>query len=233
MTCFSGPEIIEDGLVLALDAANPRSYPGSGTVWYDVSGNGNNFQLFNSPSHVGSYFNFDGINDYAKSINPIDLSMFDAVTVEIGLRVNTTVSPSGMAFEHSDNWNTQSMGFGMLPNSSGSTSYVSNSHHTNQLNGSGSLNYTGVIGTTITVHTNIWSRTAGPGRTAYINTVLRGSKETGTYPAFRNDFFYLSTRAGTGGFANHSVYFLKVYGAALTINDNFMNFEATRDRFGI
>lgn len=32
--------IVRDGLVLLLDAANPKSYPGSGTTWYDLSGNG-------------------------------------------------------------------------------------------------------------------------------------------------------------------------------------------------
>lgn len=36
------PKIVTDGLVLCLDAANPKSYPGSGTTWTDLSGNGNN-----------------------------------------------------------------------------------------------------------------------------------------------------------------------------------------------
>jgi len=34
------PSIVMDGLVLCLDAANSRSYPGSGTTWNDLSGNG-------------------------------------------------------------------------------------------------------------------------------------------------------------------------------------------------
>ena len=42
MGVFAGPEIVEDGLVLALDAGNTKSYPGSGTTWTDLSGNGNN-----------------------------------------------------------------------------------------------------------------------------------------------------------------------------------------------
>jgi hypothetical protein len=41
---------VRDGLVLHLDAANVKSYPGSGTVWTDVSGQGNNGTLVNSPS---------------------------------------------------------------------------------------------------------------------------------------------------------------------------------------
>jgi hypothetical protein len=37
------PRTITDGLVLALDAGNPKSYPGSGNIWFDLSGNGRNF----------------------------------------------------------------------------------------------------------------------------------------------------------------------------------------------
>ena len=47
---YTGPNIITDGLVLALDAASPRSYPGTGTTWYDVSGYGNNGTLTNGPT---------------------------------------------------------------------------------------------------------------------------------------------------------------------------------------
>ena len=34
------PQIVTSGLVLALDAANRKSYPGSGTKWSDLSGTG-------------------------------------------------------------------------------------------------------------------------------------------------------------------------------------------------
>ena len=43
--------IVTSGLVLALDAANTKSYPGSGTTWRDLSGNGNNGTLVNSPTY--------------------------------------------------------------------------------------------------------------------------------------------------------------------------------------
>ena len=63
------PRIVTDGLVLALDAGNTKSYPGSGTTWYDLSGNDNNASLEsmtseNYSSANGGYFNFDGTNDY-------------------------------------------------------------------------------------------------------------------------------------------------------------------------
>jgi hypothetical protein len=33
----NGPKIVTDGLVLCLDAANSKSYPGTGTAWNDLS----------------------------------------------------------------------------------------------------------------------------------------------------------------------------------------------------
>lgn len=66
MAQIYGPHIVTDGLVLALDAASVNSYPGSGTTWFDMSGNGNNATLYNSPTwNSAGYFTFDGTNDYA------------------------------------------------------------------------------------------------------------------------------------------------------------------------
>lgn len=45
------PDIVRSGLVLNLDAAEPASYPGTGTTWYDLSGNGNNGTLVNGPTY--------------------------------------------------------------------------------------------------------------------------------------------------------------------------------------
>ena len=66
MGCSSGPDVVEDGLVLCLDAASKRSYSGSGTTWVDTVG-GNNGTLTNGPvfnSGNGGYITFDGANDY-------------------------------------------------------------------------------------------------------------------------------------------------------------------------
>ena len=61
--------IITNGLVLALDAANKKSYPGSGTVWSDLSGNANTGTLTNGPtfdsSNNGS-IDFDGTDDFVE-----------------------------------------------------------------------------------------------------------------------------------------------------------------------
>jgi len=67
MPSKGGPNIITDGLVFAVDAADANSYPGSGTTWKDWSGNGNDGTLVNGPtfdSGNGGSIVFDGTNDY-------------------------------------------------------------------------------------------------------------------------------------------------------------------------
>jgi len=64
---YTGPHIITDGLVQAIDAASARSYPGSGTAWNDLSEKNNNTTLENGPvysSDKQGVFEMDGIDDY-------------------------------------------------------------------------------------------------------------------------------------------------------------------------
>ena len=59
--------MIQDGLVLSLDAADRNSYPGSGTTWTDLSGNSNSGSLVNGPtfnSTNGGGIVFNGTNQY-------------------------------------------------------------------------------------------------------------------------------------------------------------------------
>jgi len=58
MTVNANPSIVTSGLVLNLDAGNPRSYPGSGNVWYDVSGKGYTATLYNSPAYSNGTIQF-------------------------------------------------------------------------------------------------------------------------------------------------------------------------------
>ena len=44
-------ELVTDGLVLNLDAGDPRSYPGSGTTWTNMSGGGHNATLINGATY--------------------------------------------------------------------------------------------------------------------------------------------------------------------------------------
>ncbi len=65
----NNPQPVTDGLLLRLDANNSLSYSGSGATWSDISGNGNNMILKNSPTYVSSaisYFDFNGTTQYAQ-----------------------------------------------------------------------------------------------------------------------------------------------------------------------
>ena len=67
------PRIVTDGLVLALDAGNTKSYPGIGTDWYDRSGNGNDGTLTGPTfdSGNGGSIVFDGTDDYVTTGNTL------------------------------------------------------------------------------------------------------------------------------------------------------------------
>lgn len=231
-------DIVKNGLIVDIDAGISSSFNGIGSTWIDLSGNGNHFSLFNSPSWSGTSLNFNGSNQYAKSSSTLNLSPYNSITVEVAFAPNTTTTPTGMCFEHSSDWNTQSMGFGLVPNSEGSTNYLSNSHHTNQVNGTGSFNYNGTVGTGITVHTNIWTRISdSTGRDAYINGVQRGvtvgTRVTGNYGTFRNDFMYLSSRAGSSVFYNQKIYYFRVYGRKLMAEEILQNYNVAKSRYGL
>lgn len=78
-------DIVTNGLVLNLDAGNPSSYSGTGTTWYDISGNGyigtlNNGPTYNS-ANQGSIV-FDGTNDYVDFGNILNFGTSD-FTIEI------------------------------------------------------------------------------------------------------------------------------------------------------
>jgi hypothetical protein len=75
---FADPTIVTSGLVLNLDASNASSYAGSGTSWFDLSGNNNNGTLTNGPtfnSANGGSIVFDGSDDYVNLGNAPSIKM--------------------------------------------------------------------------------------------------------------------------------------------------------------
>lgn len=94
MATSIGPEIVTDGLVLHLDAANIASYSGSGTAWNDLSGNGNaamvNTPVFNSASLKN--FSFDATNEYFSLNGNSEMAMDGDVTLISWFKQNTTGS---------------------------------------------------------------------------------------------------------------------------------------------
>ena len=69
MSFHHSPKIVTDGLVLCLDAANKKSYSGSGTIWRDLSGRNNDGIIVNSPSFINNTFNFTGSNYITTPLN--------------------------------------------------------------------------------------------------------------------------------------------------------------------
>jgi hypothetical protein len=99
-----GYAIPTNGLIQQLDASNPASYPGSGSVWYDVSGYNHNMSAsFGAtfPSYSNNQFSFNGINNAVSTFITSSLSAFSMVVwQELGAYTLTsnTSSRSGGAY---------------------------------------------------------------------------------------------------------------------------------------
>ena len=61
------PKIVTDGLVLALDAANPKSYPGTGSTWFDLSGRNNHHSIIGSPTFANNRFTLNETQGFQKN----------------------------------------------------------------------------------------------------------------------------------------------------------------------
>ena len=69
MAVSAGPDVIENGLVMCLDAGNRRSYPGTGTGYFDLSGLSNTGTLVNGTTFGAGnngFLSFDGVDDYVQ-----------------------------------------------------------------------------------------------------------------------------------------------------------------------
>ena len=101
MGAYAGPEIAESGLVLALDAGNLKSYPGSGTTWTDIIGRGNTGTLTNGPTYSnqnGGSIVFNGVNNYVENLSP-----------NLGISGDTSVTLSCWFFNSKNTSNNQAL----------------------------------------------------------------------------------------------------------------------------
>jgi hypothetical protein len=135
MATIGGSNTVTDGLVLALDAANPRSYAGTGTTWYDISGNSNNATFVDSPTYLSvpqPYFNFDGVNDYMRIVRSPSMSPTSGLTQEVWFNypsVPTTAIFIGLQYGASTNntyalWKESATTMCGGVNTSGSFSFI-------------------------------------------------------------------------------------------------------------
>jgi hypothetical protein len=235
--------IITSSLIAALDAGNLVSYPGSGTTWYDLSGNGNHFTLYNGVgynSSNGGYLMFDGTNDYAASNSNINLSSYDYVAVEVFYKCSNT-STVGMVFEHTSNWNTNAGGLGMATNVDGNNN-VANCNHTNH-NTEVARNYLVTNNLDWNNNLNLYSKISdSTGRLTYVNGGLVSFTATGGYPTgtatspggtFANAVMYLGSRGGVATYFNGNIASIKIYGFKINSSQVQQNFDAYKNRYNL
>ena len=237
--CVANPAVASTSLLVHLDAANASSYPGTGTTWFDLSGQNNHFTLFNGVTwNASGFMRLDGVNDFIRSNANLNLAAYDQVLVEIWVR--SSVLTNFMAFEHTANWNTIAGGFGLAMHSGGFGTVV-NQHHTNHSMSTVVRNYDAAVGTGWSQQVNTFSRVAdASGRLAYVNgarvpfVAVNGWSTSTSGPAsFTNALFFVGSRAGTGSFLDGDVAILRIYGVRLSDAAVSQNFGANRARFGL
>jgi len=91
MAFHYSPKIVTDGLIFAVDAANKKSYPGSGITITDIGGNENTGTLTNGPtfdSGDGGSIVFDDINDYITfgNTSTLNFEWNDPHSIEVWLK---------------------------------------------------------------------------------------------------------------------------------------------------
>ena len=107
MAYFTGPNIVTDGLVFAVDAGSTRSYPGSGTTTTSLVGS-NTGTLTNGVAFStdnGGTWVFDGIDDYI-STSVINSGSPSNISLEVWIRVNGVLDSNDRKVMHYDRTGT-------------------------------------------------------------------------------------------------------------------------------
>ena len=213
-----GPIETTDGLVLHLDAANTRSYPGSGNTVYDLSGSGNTSALTNGPTYLSSNlgaFVLDGSNDY--------------ILVNSQANILSKTAYTKIAFIYISNFSTVnniiSGGF------SGQHAFWM--FGTDKLNAGHNGSWNTVVGAT-SISLNTWYFAAvtysdSTGWKLYLNGREDGtSASTTTFTGNQEISIgsYSTANNFTGRIAS-----VQVYNRALTATEIFQNYHATKGRY--
>ena len=114
------PKIVTDGLVFYVDAANARSYPGTGTTCTDLK-NGFQGTLQNSPTFTSSNsgaFTFDGTNE--RILFTDNIAVTEATFLTWIKRSGVQASWAGIVMSRGDGGSTTGFGY---RGSSGQLSY--------------------------------------------------------------------------------------------------------------
>jgi hypothetical protein len=235
MASIGGPNIVESGLVLSLDAANIKSYTSGSTTWFDKSGRGNNGTLTNGPtfdSLNGGSIVFDGTNDYI-SLGTGTSYAFPKLTYEVWVKTPTT--GSGMT----DGTGLLSFGYGnsMFISPAGALRFIITS-------GSSVTRVVQAIYSGTNLYDNQWHHiVCSRGDSTYemyIDKVLVSTGASTLTPGWDGLSGYSSSGAVAGSNVNSENYKLKgnlplirVYNRALSAQEVLQNYNATKGRFNL
>ena len=211
--------IVKDGLILDLDAAKKESYPGSGTIWRDVSGFQNNGSLINGPafnSANGGSIVCDGVDDYILQTSPT-LTTFSLEIIYSPLVFDTN---SGI---NRYNYIIGSFGSNMFmryTNSAGNSILLAN-HGGSDIN-IGSLNHqTGRVYIAVITFDDSNKNT-----NVYFNSVLTRTATYGATLRYQGSI-------QLGATFNSIFYSYKVYNRVLSSVEITQNYNALKGRYGL
>ena len=226
-----GPKIITDGLVLSLDAADKNSYPGSGTAWSDLSGNGKNGTLGGATfsTNVNGSLEFDGIND---SLYTAAMDFSSNWTVGMWINLNSwTYDNSACGDNRTGIWEQESGYYNCIQLVSSGTSLKFNCFYANP--GSFTLNFNSeyLNGWMYAVVT--WDDT-GYCRT-WLNGTLNNSQDVSSIsinPTSNLRMMYYNKHCGYA-YVDGSLGIVNVWTKTLSQTEVSQNFNAQRSRFSI
>jgi hypothetical protein len=243
---FVGPNIVTDGLVLALESASEKSYPGSGTVWYDLSGDGYfdlaNGMTYNTSSNGGMVL--DGTNSRASSPTFFTSNYWSENgdwTIESFHRIDGSVGVNGRsAIFANQRYRTETSnggpgGFGL--NIIGGNYCMNLSHDDGNGNTTSYEAHTYipiVIGNDVHI-TYTWDGQNTTAR-AYKNGVLENTTINSSFKWSPRSYGVnarvgTSTQGGWGYYWPGEIYNVKVYNRALTSQEIQQNYNSQKSRF--
>lgn len=230
-----GPSVIKSGLILALDAADINSYPGTGTTWYDLTSGKHHGTLYGGVSYT--------------TINGVKALTLDGTNDWIG---NTTLPGSHSSFTLElmffHNGLDQGASYGVLSMGANGNYGPMFYCHTSCLGshyfpGSPSGDYPGGMGywvnNTWNIFTWVYTNTVPNDTTGDFKTYINGVYADGTANYnFHNsgmgrgsDGFGLGTYSGGGAVYKGSFSQFKVYDRALSATEVLQNYKANKTRY--
>jgi hypothetical protein len=227
------PSIITSNLLIYLDAANPLSYPGSGTVWTSLVSGGRNGTLVNSPTYTtdgGGCIVLDGIDDH------ISMSTVGVAGSNLSIDYWIKRNANNGYFWVIDNMDQPELR--LLFAASGKNSVLQPYLYDN-----GSYILTTASSTSFdsSLWYNICVTITNGSQKIYINGGTEIIVGTGSYDgAVSGDNAgehtlgtYNRPGAGYGGYASVSIASYRFYNRVLTDQEVTQNFNALKGRFGL